>query len=119
MADICKNIRHLRELKNFSQSYMANRLGVSQKTYSRIETDQRITLKQLQYIAEILEVTVERIMKFDHNENFRDANPRAETINTGSQNADPVIELYVKIIAAKEDIIKSLRNEIDFLKGTP
>jgi transcriptional regulator with XRE-family HTH domain len=37
--DVGKNIKHLGELKNYSQAYMAQQLGISQRQYSNIESN--------------------------------------------------------------------------------
>ena len=57
--DIGSNIKQIRELKNFSQEYVAQELGVSQSTYARIESGSVIPkIDRLQRIAEILEVDI-------------------------------------------------------------
>jgi transcriptional regulator with XRE-family HTH domain len=38
--NIGNNIRQIRELKNFSQEYMANEFDLSQASYSKIENSQ-------------------------------------------------------------------------------
>ena len=43
------NIRKIRELKGFSQDYMAQQLSISQRQYSRIEKNEtEIALSKLQ-----------------------------------------------------------------------
>jgi transcriptional regulator with XRE-family HTH domain len=52
-----KIIRKRREQLGLSQQEMADRLNMSQSTYSRIEQkDEDITIRQLKSIAEVLEV---------------------------------------------------------------
>lgn len=52
-----KIIRRRREQLGLSQQEMADRLNMSQSTYSRIEQkDEDITIRQLKSIAEVLEV---------------------------------------------------------------
>jgi len=55
--DIARNIKQIRELKNLTQGYMAQELGISQPAYAKIEQGV-IVLKidRLQQIADILEV---------------------------------------------------------------
>ena len=46
-------IKKLRELRNFSQEYMADQLGLSQSAYSKLETDQtELTYNRLSKIAD-------------------------------------------------------------------
>ena len=51
------NIRRTRENRNYTQDYLAAKLGISQNAYSKIELGySNITLNRLVEIAEILEV---------------------------------------------------------------
>jgi transcriptional regulator with XRE-family HTH domain len=50
------NIRKIREIKGFSQAYMAEKLGVSQAGYYKMERDiLGVTLEKLVKISKILE----------------------------------------------------------------
>jgi transcriptional regulator with XRE-family HTH domain len=52
-------IRKRREELGFSQQEMADKLNMSQSTYSRIEAkDEDLTVRQLKLIAEVLNVTL-------------------------------------------------------------
>jgi transcriptional regulator with XRE-family HTH domain len=54
---IGENIQLIREAKNFSQEYMSQSLGISQPSYSKIESGQVVPkTDRLQQIANILEV---------------------------------------------------------------
>ena len=58
-------IKHIRELRNYTQDYMAQMLDVSQSTYARFEKDDSdITLSKLRMIANILEVKIEDLINF-------------------------------------------------------
>ena len=57
MKEINLKIKQLREVKSYTQEYMAEKLNVSNSTYSRIETGQQdITISRLAEIANILDV---------------------------------------------------------------
>jgi len=57
MNDIARNIKQIRELKSFTQEYMANELGISQPAYVKIEQGLTVLkVDRLQQIADILEV---------------------------------------------------------------
>jgi transcriptional regulator with XRE-family HTH domain len=61
-----RKIRAVREIKNISQAYMAERLDIAQRTFSAIENDEsRLTVAKLEDIARILEVPVSYILEFD------------------------------------------------------
>lgn len=51
-------IKKLRELRNFTQGYMAEKLGISQSNYARLENDEvGISNERLKQIADVLETT--------------------------------------------------------------
>ncbi|MBX2974156.1 MAG: helix-turn-helix transcriptional regulator [Flavobacteriales bacterium] len=61
---IHEKIRHLREQKKLRDEDMAERLGISQSTYSRLEKgDIKMDVERLQKIADVLEVPVEDLLR--------------------------------------------------------
>ncbi|MNK08721.1 antitoxin HipB [compost metagenome] len=57
MQRIALRIRKVREYKNFSQEYLATKIGISQNAYSKIELGySKITLDRLFHIAKLLDV---------------------------------------------------------------
>ena len=61
--NIGTNIKQIRELKNFSQEYVAHELGVSQASYARIESGTIIPkIDRLERIADILEVDLSTLL---------------------------------------------------------
>ena len=62
-----RKIKKYRELRNYTQAYMSDRLNISQNTYSKIETGGiKLTVERLRQIAKILEVPVEDILTNDN-----------------------------------------------------
>ncbi|MBC7912908.1 MAG: helix-turn-helix transcriptional regulator [Pyrinomonadaceae bacterium] len=62
-----KKIRLLRLEREYSQSYMAYRLQISQKSFSKIENGKTaLTVKRLYDISNILEVSIEQLVKEIH-----------------------------------------------------
>ena len=56
---ITNKIRLRRETMNYTQAYVAGKLGISQNAYSKIESGQtNFTVKRLYEIANILEANV-------------------------------------------------------------
>lgn len=50
-------VRQIRELKGHSQEYVATKLGISQRAYSKIETNQtKLDWERITKIAELFEV---------------------------------------------------------------
>ncbi|HEX2684155.1 MAG TPA: helix-turn-helix transcriptional regulator, partial [Ferruginibacter sp.] len=59
-------IRKLREIRGYCQSYMAQRLGISQEQYSYLETKQKlIPAEQVRNIAVLLDVQEDYLRTFD------------------------------------------------------
>lgn len=104
--DIGIKVRKLRELKNFTQEYMAHRLNVSQATYSRLEKDDAyLTIAQLQKIAEILEIKVEDLINFTeryvfNNYDVEQANQGYNVINF-SENERKLYEDKIRLLEEK------------------
>jgi len=52
-------IKQIRLQRNYSQAWMAERLGISQRAFSKLENDEvTISVEKLQCIAELLETSV-------------------------------------------------------------
>ena len=63
---IGQKIKKLRELKNLTQSHMANEMGITQSAYSKIELGEtEISYNKLNRIAEILGMSIEEISTFN------------------------------------------------------
>lgn len=106
-------LRFIRDLRGFSQEYMAKKLDMEQNTYSRYENDQKkLTPEILKQVAGILGVSEEDI-----------TNPEPVVIIMNNQTNgstgiahQPIYnvngnELIDKLIAAKDEII-AVKNEI-------
>src|ERR1700761_6693314 len=53
-----QKLRLLREYRNYSQEYIAEKLGITQNAYSRIENNQtRLTAERLEKLSVILEIS--------------------------------------------------------------
>lgn len=65
MKCVSDKIRTHRETRNYTQEYVASKLGISQNAYSKIELGYtRITVERLCHIALILEVDMFRFLEF-------------------------------------------------------
>ncbi|RYF25768.1 MAG: XRE family transcriptional regulator [Chitinophagaceae bacterium] len=63
MQRIAFKIRKVREYKNYSQEYLASKIGISQNAYSKIELGySKITLDRLFHIANLLDVDTQELM---------------------------------------------------------
>lgn len=107
---IGSKVRQLRELKGFSQEYIASQLGVSQRAYSKLENNEtRLDWNKLTKIAEVLEMNPTDIVSFDDNLIFNNCNQSGKFERFINQIPEKLIEQY-------EQRISHLENEIDFLR---
>lgn len=107
------NIKKLRELRNFTQSYISDKLNMSLSGYSKIERDETdISVRRLEQIAEVLETDVKTILDFDDNKIFNIVQHQKAKGNQSGYVANQKnfdIELL-------ESLINQLRSENEFLK---
>jgi transcriptional regulator with XRE-family HTH domain len=105
MTKIYDNIRAVRVLKNLSQEYVAETLGVSQSAYGKLERGEtRVTWEKLERISEVLGTTPFLISS------FRDAN--AYQTNTDPQLAAEASEVYIR----QNRDINQLKDKIEMLE---
>lgn len=68
-SQLCRKIRWLRELRGYTQQFMAIELDISARAYSKIEAGEtRLSVKRLYQIADILKLSVHEILLLDENE---------------------------------------------------
>ena len=102
------NIKKLRELKNYTQAYMAQQLEMSIPGYSKIENDKTdITVSKINAIAEILETDLATILNFDAKNVFH--KNVSTSIVTGYNH-------QLNINGKIDDILTNIQNEINELK---
>lgn len=111
--EIGTKIKKVRELKNYTQEYMAQRLNVSQSTYSRYEKeDGDITIALLNEISEIFGMKVEALLSFDEKIVFNNyASNQANQAYIINVISEKEREMYEKTIKLLEDKIKYLEGE--------
>lgn len=109
---IGSKVRQIRELKGFSQDYIANELGISQRAYSKIERDEvKMDWEKITEISKIFEVDPLDIVQFDDNLVFHNCS------NSGKINNQHNHFLPEKVIEQYEARIKQLEDEVSFLKN--
>jgi transcriptional regulator with XRE-family HTH domain len=94
-----EKIKKLRELKNYTQQYMADQLELSLSGYGKIERDETdISISRLEKIADVLGVDISTVLNFDERHIFNFNNN--QTANGIVHNQYPFQqELVDKIIA--------------------
>ena len=116
MNNIGLTIRKLREQKGFSQDFVAEKLGINQSTYGKLERDvSNITLDRLFKIADVLEEDVTTLLDIGKKNIFTNqsnqGNGYVETINNDYNAMFAELKLaYEKMLAVKDEQIELLKN---------
>lgn len=115
--DVGKNIKQLRELKNYSQTYMAQQLGISQRQYSNIESNvNNITISQVEKIATILNISISKILELNAETIFNNQSHDSSILNNQVFHnglADKERLLYEKLLTEKDLRISALEQMIN------
>lgn len=107
-------IKKLRELKNFTQDFMADRLGISQGAYSRMELgESEITYGRLEKISEILEIKPEDIITFNESMVFnvmhnQTGNGLVKQNNPPNNKERELYESQITLLKEELEFVKSL-----------
>ena len=114
------NIKRHRELKGIRQQDMADKLSMNIRTYQNLENGEtKLDLERLAQIAEILETTMEDLLKSEgviiHQEIRETGSGSASTGNIYN-NYGVDKELLDKLLAAKDQENKLLREENKYLR---
>lgn len=107
-------IKKLRELKNFTQDFMATELGLNQSAYSKIESGASdMSYTKIEKIASILGIKPEDIISFNEQMVFNVMN------NQNGQNGFVINnnQISEKEGALYEQQIELLKNEVAHLKS--
>ena len=116
---IAKNIKKYRELKGFSQEYMAHQLNVNQSTYAKMENSStKITIDKLFSVAKLLETDVSEILDLKnqtiYNQDLKDNSVGHQQVENLYQENK---EVYHELIKAKDEQIELLKEQINFYKS--
>jgi transcriptional regulator with XRE-family HTH domain len=99
------SIRKFRELRGYSQDYMAHKLEISQGSYAKIENGStNITVDRLQKIAEILEIDIINLLNNSKQNTFYQS-------NNNNSNLGHIENLYQTNYEAYEKIITTLEKK--------
>lgn len=107
-------IKQIRELKNISQEFVANKLGIATRTYSKIETGEtQLTINRLNEISEILEVPPMEILGFDEKQVFNNCKQDGYIGINHITMPEKLISQYEKTIKVLEDEVSLLKSLLD------
>lgn len=91
-------IRKYRELRNYSQDYVARKMGISQNAYSKIENNiTQLTVNHIKQISQVLEVSIMDLLRDD----FEIHGPT--NIHTESISKEALIHMIEKIKVKLEE----------------
>ncbi len=91
-------LRRYREMRNYSQDYVARKMGISQNAYSKIENNiTQLTVNHIKTISQILEVSVMDLLKDD----FEIHGP--SQIHTESISKEAILQMMEKVKLKLED----------------
>lgn len=112
--NVASKIKKIREIKGFSQDYVATKLEVTQNTYSKIERGETsLTIEKLSAICKVLEIDFNTLFNFDENLIFNNC---TQTGNFGNNNT-LVLNTIEKLQDVYDRLIQSKDEEISTLKG--
>ena len=105
-----------RELKGFSQDYVAKQLDVTQQAYSQMEKNpDSMTLKRLKDLCKILDVELIALLDEDNvyvQQNFHQQGGNAATKMIISTGSDENKQLYERLLSEQKEEILFLREQI-------
>jgi transcriptional regulator with XRE-family HTH domain len=115
--EIGTKLKKLRELKNFTQEFMAKNLEMTTSGYGKIERDEtEVSYQRLEKIADILGIKVEDIINFNEKLVFNvmhNKTGNGYVVNNGMLDKE---KLYEQIIANQKEEITTLRKIIEKLQ---
>ncbi len=113
MTTQAKNkIRVLREMKGYSQDFMAEKLNISQKQYSRIESgNAKLDVDRLKQISEVLEIDPSILL----NEDAHTFNNFSTVKHFGHKNFNNIYITGQEYIAHLTDENKYLKEQLERL----
>lgn len=111
-------IKSIRELKNYTQEYIADQLGITQAGYSKIGKGKTsVSLEKLQQLSVILELSLEDIIHFESHRYFSQESiiAKGPAVNC-DKSFELVTRLYEDKIALLEKLLGKTDQELEFYK---
>lgn len=115
-VEVRDRIRKIRQLREYSQEYMGEQLGITQKGYSAIETGEApLTLERLEKIAEILEIEIPKLLSFDEKMLFYNYQHSNNTFYGNNSAGSALVKQLQEEVTFLKEQIKKLHEIIDKL----
>ena len=104
-------LKQIRELKNFTQEYVATHLGLTTRAYSKIESGEtQLTINRLNEISSILGVEPMEVLGFDDKQVFNNCKQEGNIGINHINIPEKLIQQYEKTIQVLEDEVALLRS---------
>lgn len=109
---IAKNIKKYRELRGYSQEYMAHELDITQASYAKLENNlTKINVDRLFAISELLEADIQDILDIKKQTIFnQNNNVTANAFGNVESLAQNDKEVYEQLIKSKDEQISLLKS---------
>jgi transcriptional regulator with XRE-family HTH domain len=120
-----QKLRVFREFRNYSQEYIADKLGITQNAYSRIENNQtKMTAERLRQLACILNIPpLELLSDKEPVIHFSETFSSSPTTGTHIERElqwkemiESTKQLYTQVICGKDEKIAFLENELHSMR---
>ena len=112
---IAKNIKKYREIKGYSQEYVAHQLNINQASYAKLENNStKITIDRLFSIAKLLETEISEILDLKNQTIFNQTdNEIANAFGKVEHYYQENKEVYQELLKAKDEQIALLKEMLD------
>ncbi|MEI6310919.1 MAG: helix-turn-helix transcriptional regulator [Bacteroidota bacterium] len=104
MKNIGQKVRRIREEKQWTQEFIANKLEISQNTYSKIESGSiKLTIDRISELSKILEVPIEDMLSDD--------------TKTFHLNNNHIEKFYIENLQEEnKGLVQSLKDQVKYLQ---
>ncbi|UPZ14854.1 helix-turn-helix transcriptional regulator [Flavobacterium humidisoli] len=117
-TSIKNKIKNIRELRNYTQQYMADQLGITQAGYSKIEKGKTIvSYSKLLEISVVLEASIEEIINFDSQGCIKSLNTVKDNNIDSNDSCKALKELYEDKIKLLEKLLNKTEDELEYYKN--
>jgi len=114
-VNVGKKIRKIREIKGFTQEYLASQLGISQRAYSKLERDEvKLSWDKIVAISKTLDVKPEDLVMFNEEQIF---NFHSQSGSQAGRVENFIIQIPEMVVEQYESRIKELQEEVVFLRS--
>jgi len=120
---IGRKISRLRELRGMKQEALADHLGMSQQSVSRIESSETVEDAVLEKIGAALGISAEAIKNFNEeavfniiNNTYNNTSNENSTLISSSVNYQPTFNTIEKIVELYERLVKAEKDRADALE---